>query len=277
MRIFVAGASGAVGRRLIPLLAGRGHEVTGTTRSPERTHAIRALGAEPVVVDALDGDAVMAAVTEAKPQVVVHELTAISGPLNLRKFDAYFAATNRLRTEGTDHLLTAAHAAGVRRFIAQSYTGWPNERTGGPVKNEQDPIDPHPTPASQQTIAALRYLETAVTSASPIQGIVLRYGGFYGPGTDLGPGGQMLETVRKRQLPVLGGGTGIFSFLHIEDAAQATVLAIEDGAPGIYNIVDDEPAAVRDWLPYLARVIGAKPPLRLPAWLVRPMLGEHGV
>lgn len=278
MRIFVAGATGAVGRRLVPLLIRRGHEVVGTTHRAEKADAVRALGAEPAVLDPLDRDEVMAAVVAAKPEVVVHQLTALSGPPDLRRFDRYFAMTNRLRTEGTDHLLAAAQAVGTRRFVAQSFTGWPNERTGGPVKTEEDPIDPRPTTASRETVAAIRHVESAVASAAPgIEGVVLRYGVFYGPGNALGAGGQLLEMVRKRQLPVVGGGPGIWSFLHVDDAAAATAVAIERGAPGPYNIVDDDPAPVREWLPYLAQVIGARPPMRLPAWVARPMIGEHGV
>jgi nucleoside-diphosphate-sugar epimerase len=277
MRIFLAGASGALGRRLVPVLTGRGHTVVGTTRSAAKADAVRSLGAEPVQLDALDRAAVMTAVTAAKPDVVVHQLTALSGPANLRKFDRYFAETNRLRTEGTDHLLSAARAAGAHRFVAQSYTGWPNERTGGPVKTEDDPIDPHPTAASGESVAAMRRLESTVPAATDLAGIVLRYGTFYGPDTGLGAGGELLTMIRKRQLPLVGGGTGVWSFVHIDDAAQATVDAIEGDATGLFNIVDDDPAPVREWLPLLAEAIGAKPPLRLPAWLVRPMLGEQGV
>jgi nucleoside-diphosphate-sugar epimerase len=277
MRIFLAGATGALGRRLVPLLVAGGHQVSGTTRTPEKADDLREWGAEPVVVDALDRAAVYAAVAAAKPDVVVHQLTALTVELKLRKLDQTFAMTNRLRTEGTDILLAAAQAAGARRFVAQSFTGWPSERTGGPVKTEDDPIDPHPYPASRQTVAAIRHVETVVPAARGIEGLVLRYGGFYGPGNTMGRGGEFLEMVRKRQLPIVGGGGGIWSFVHIDDAAAATVAAVEGGAPGLYNVVDDEPAAVREWLPYLARVIGAKPPRRVPAWLVRPLLGGFGI
>jgi nucleoside-diphosphate-sugar epimerase len=183
MRIFVAGATGALGRRLVPMLVRAGHEVTATTRTVANTHAVRAMGAEPVVVDALDADAVLTAVGDAAPAVVVHQLTALSGPVDFRRFDQSLARTNRLRTEGTRHLLAAARATRARRFVAQSFTGWPNERTGGLVKTELDPIDPRPTTVSQQTVAALRSLESMVTGASDIEGVVLRYGLFYGPGT----------------------------------------------------------------------------------------------
>jgi 2-alkyl-3-oxoalkanoate reductase len=278
MRIFVAGSTGAVGRRLVPLLIRRGHEVVGTTRDASKADAVRALGAEPAVLDPLDRDQVLAAVAAARPEVVVHQLTALSGSLDLRTFDRSFAMTNRLRTEGTDHLLAAAQAAGTRRFVAQSFTGWTNERTGGPVKTEEDPIDPRPTKASRQTLAAIRYLESAVgRPAGDIEGVVLRYGGFYGPGNALGTGGPLVEMVRKRRMPVVGGGTGVWSFVHIDDVAEATAVAVARGAAGLYNIVDDDPAPVHEWLPYLAQVIGAKPPMRLPAWLVRPLIGDHGV
>jgi nucleoside-diphosphate-sugar epimerase len=277
MRIFVAGAAGAVGSRLVPALVRRGHDVVGTTHDAGKADAVRALGAEPAVVDALNRDQVMAAVADAKPEVVVHQLTALSGPPDLRHFDRYFAMTNRLRTEGLDHLLAAAEAAGVRRFVAQSFTGWCNERTGGPVKTEDDPIDPHPTKVSLDTVLAIQYVQSAVMAAPGLAGVVLRYGAFYGPGNAIGTGGMLLEMVRKRQFPVVGGGTGVWSFVHIDDAAEATLLAIEGGPPGVYNIVDDDPAPVHEWLPYLAQVTGARPPMRLPAWLARPMIGEQGV
>ena len=277
MRIFLAGATGAVGRRLVPLLVEAGHAVVGTTRDRQRVQALEAAGAHGVVLDALDRDAVMAAVTEAKPDAVVHELTALSGPADLRRFDKYFATTNRLRTQGTDNLLAAAIAAGSSRFVAQSFTGWPNQRSGSLVKTEEDLLDPYPTAASRRTLAAIRHLESTVTGTSAIDGVVLRYGGLYGPGNSLGAGGELLETVRRRRLPIVGGGPGVWSFGHVDDAAAATLLAVERAAPGIYNIVDDEPAPVSEWLPELAAAIGAAPPRRVPAWLVRPLLGEHGV
>jgi 2-alkyl-3-oxoalkanoate reductase len=275
MRIFLAGATGALGSRLGPLLVAGGHHVTGTTRSDTKAAGLRAQGVEPATLDALDREAVKDAVAKAQPDVIVHQLTAISGPANLRRFDNFFAATNRLRTEGTDNLLAAAAASNVSRVVAQSFTGWPNERTGGPVKTEDDPLDPNPTAASRQSIAAIRHVEEAVTSAP--SGIVLRYGGFYGPGNALGTGGELLEMVRERKLPVVGSGAGVWSFIHIDDAVDATILAIVGDQTGLFNIVDDEPAPVSTWLPYLADAIGAKPPRHLPAWLVRPLLGEHGV
>ncbi|MGH8823142.1 MAG: NAD-dependent epimerase/dehydratase family protein [Jiangellaceae bacterium] len=277
MRIFLAGATGAVGTRLVPVLVGAGHAVVGTTRSAAKFDALEQAGAEPVAMDGLDRDAVMTAVTSAKPDVVIHQLTALTGMGNPKKFDDEFAVTNRLRTEGTDHLLSAAREAGAQRFVAQSYTGWPNERSGGPVKTEDDPLDRHPTAPSRRSLAAIEYLESTVAGASDIEGIVLRYGSFYGPGTGLSVGGELVEMVRKRRFPIVGGGTGVFSFVHIDDAATATLAAVEHGTPGIYNVVDDDPAPLAEWLPYLAEVIGAKPPMRLPAWLVRPMLGEHGM
>jgi nucleoside-diphosphate-sugar epimerase len=275
MRVFVAGATGALGRRLVPQLVRAGHEVTGTTRTADRADAVRATGAEPAVVDVLDREAIMAAVVAAKPDVIVHQLTAMSGSTDLRHFDRFFAATNRLRIEGTDNLLAAARAAGASRFVAQSYTGWPNERTGGPVKTEDDPLDAR-SPAPQ-TLAAIRYVESTVAGARDLTGVVLRYGSFYGPGTGVTTGGEVLEMVRKRRLPVVGGGTGVWSFVHIDDAALATVSALDTGRPGLYNIVDDEPAAVHEWLPYLASCIGAKSPMRVPAWLARALIGPVGV
>ena len=273
MRIFIAGAGGAVGRRMVPMLLAEGHEVVGTTHSAGKADAIRRLGAEPVVLDAFDAQAVRQAVAKAAPDAVVHQMTALSGPQDLRRFDRTFALTNRLRTEGTDILLAAARAAGTRRFVVQSFTGWTNERTGGPVKTEADPFDPNPTASTVQTMAAIRQLESTVEGAKDVGGIVLRYGLLYGPGTSIGTGGDSLELVRKRRMPVVGGGTGVWSFLHVEDAASAAVAAIDSTATGIYNIVDNDPAPASQWLPYLAEAIGAKPPMRVPGWLVAPMVG----
>jgi nucleoside-diphosphate-sugar epimerase len=277
MRIFVAGATGAIGHRLLPLLLGRGHQVTAMTRRPDRAAGLRAAGADPVVADALDREAVLAAVTAARPEVVVHELTDLAGMRDFRKFDEGFAATNRLRTEGTDHLLAAARAAGARRFLAQSFAGWPFARTGGPVKTEDDPLDPDPPAALRPTLDAIRYLEAAVLGAEGIEGLVLRYGGFYGPGTSAGEGGFMVQDLRRRRFPLVGDGTGVWSFIHIDDAAAATAAAVERGAPGIYQIVDDDPAPVSEWLPALAAAVGAPPPRRVPAWLGRLLGGEHAV
>jgi nucleoside-diphosphate-sugar epimerase len=268
MRIFVAGATGALGRSLVPQLVAAGHEVTGMTRTEGKAAGLREQGAEAVVADALDRDAVMAAVQAARPEVVVHQLTAI-GSLDVRNPDRTFAATNRLRTEGTDHLLAAARAAGARRFVAQSYAGWPYAREGGPAKDETAPLDPDPPKGLRETHAAIRHLEAAVTGARDLEGIVLRYGGFYGPGTGMAPGADQYEAVRRRRFPLVGDGGGVWSLVHIDDAAAATVAAIERGAPGIYNVVDDEPAPVRDWLPALAEASGGKPPRRLPRAIAR--------
>jgi len=274
MRIFLAGATGAIGSRLVPRLVAAGHHVTGTTRTPAKAAGLRAAGAEPVVVDALDREAVVAAVEAARPDAIVHQLTALAGMSSLRDFDGAFALTNRLRTEGTDHLLEGARRAGARRFVAQSFAGWPYGRGGGPVKTEDDPLDADPVASMSATLAAIRRLEAAVTGADGIDGIVLRYGGLYGPGTGIAPGGEQVDMIRKRRFPVVGDGAGVWSLVHVDDAAAATVAALERGAPGIYNVVDDEPAAVRDWLPALAAAVGAKPPRRLPRWLARLAAGE---
>jgi len=275
MRVFVAGAAGAIGQQLLPQLVAQGHQVTASTRSPAKAARLRELGAEPVVVDGLDAMAVGEAVARAEPEAVVHQMTSLAGAggSDLRHFDRMFAVTNRLRTQGTDHLLAAAAAAGARRFIAQSYTGWPNIRGGGPVKTEDDPLDPDPPAAQRESLAAIRYLERVVPAAAPMLGIVLRYGSFYGPGASEA----LVGLVRKRRLPIIGDGAGIWSFLHIRDAAAATVAALEHGRAGIYNVVDDEPARVAEWLPFLAQAVGAKPPRRIPVWLGRLAAGEAAV
>jgi 2-alkyl-3-oxoalkanoate reductase len=277
MRIFVAGATGALGRRLVPLLVSAGHQVTAMTRSPGKTAGLRAAGAAPVVADALDRDDLLRVVAAARPEVVVHQLTDLAGTTNLKKFDAGFAATNRLRTQGTDNLLAAARAAGARRLVAQSFAGWPFARLGGPVKTEEDPLDPDPPAELRRTLDAIRHLEAAVLGAEGIEGVVLRYGGFYGPGTSAGVGGYLLDDLRRRRLPIVGAGTGVWSFIHIDDAAAATVAAVERGAPGLYQIVDDDPAPVSEWLPALAEAAGARPPRRVPVWAARLLAGEHGV
>jgi nucleoside-diphosphate-sugar epimerase len=276
MKVFVAGASGALGTQLVPQLVGHGHEVVGMTRTPSKRAALRALGARPVVADALDPEAVARAVAAAEPEVIVHQLTALSGPLDMRHIDRYFATTNRLRTEGTDHLLAAGRAVEVRRFVAQSYAGWPFARTGGPVKDETDPLDPDPPAALRATLAAIRHVEQAVRGLDRAEGVVLRYGGFYGPGTSLSldPEAAMTKVIRRRQFPLVGSGAGVWSFVHIEDAAAATAAAAERGRGGIYQVVDDEPAPVREWLPALAAALGAKPPRRVPRWLGRLVAGE---
>ncbi len=275
MRIFVAGASGAVGQPLVRRLAEAGHEVHGMTRTPEKAARLRELGAVPVIADALDREQVIAAVRAARPEVVVHELTAI-GPLNTRNLDAAFVATNRLRTEGTDNLIAAARAAGARRFVGQSFAPWSYKREGGPVKTENDALETDPPKGVGNTLAAIRHLERAVTGAEGLEGIVLRYGGFYGPGTSIARGGDMLENIVKGRFPVVGDGAGVWSLVHIEDAAEATVAAIERGAPGIYNVCDDDPAPVREWLPALAEAVGGRRPRHVPGFVGRLLLGQGG-
>ncbi|MET0958252.1 MAG: NAD(P)-dependent oxidoreductase [Solirubrobacterales bacterium] len=276
MRIFVAGASGALGKQLVPRLVAGGHEVVGMTRSERGAELVRGMGARAAIADALEPESVGRAVSEAGPEAIVHQLTALSGSLDPRHFDRDFAATNRLRTEGTDHLLAAARAAGVRRFVAQSYAGWPYARSGGPVKSEEDPLDPDPPEAFRRALDAIRHLERAVSGCERVEGIVLRYGGFYGPGTSLSldPVGEHVEAIRKRRFPIVGDGAGVWSFVHIADAAEATVAAVERGGAGTLNVVDDDPAVVRAWLPYAAETLGAKPPRRVPRWLGRLLAGE---
>jgi 2-alkyl-3-oxoalkanoate reductase len=276
MKVFIAGATGAIGKQLVPMLVERGHEVMGMTRTPAKADLIRSLGARPVVADALDPEAVAQAVAEAEPEAVIHQLTAIDAGSISRSVDKVFTLTNRLRTEGTDHLLAAARAVGAKRFIAQSFAGWPFERTGGPVKTEEDPLQASPPKSVAQTLGAIRYLEGTVTGADEIEGLVLRYGGFYGPGTSLGvnPDGEQTKMIRKRRFPVVGNGAGIWSLVHIQDAASATAAAVERGEPGLYNVVDDEPVPVSVFLPELAEAIGAKPPRHLPRWLGRLLAGE---
>jgi 2-alkyl-3-oxoalkanoate reductase len=269
MRVFVAGATGAIGTRLVPQLVQRGHDVIGTSRSPEKAAQLREQGADAAVVDLLDPPAVREAVRGAGPDAIVHQATALTGLSDFKHFDRSFALTNRLRTEGTDALLDAAREAGVGRFVAQSFAGWPYARDNGAVKSEEDPLDPTPVPAMSESLAAIRHLEQRVTDAG---GIVLRYGGFYGS-----PDDAQLELVLKRRFPIVGDGGGIWSFVHLDDAAAATVLALEHDGPAIYNIVDDEPAPVREWLPALARAIGAKPPQRVPRMIARLLAGEAGV
>jgi 2-alkyl-3-oxoalkanoate reductase len=277
MRIFVAGATGVIGKRLVPLLRANGHEVVGTTRSPGKVDDLRALGAEPRVLDVLDAVAVGKAVSEARPEVVVHQATALSDLGNLRNLDEAFADTNRLRTEGTDNLLAAAQAAGAEKFVAQSFAGWPYAKEGSLVKDEEAPLDPSPPANAEQSMAAIRHLEKAVAGAEALAGIVLRYGGFYGPGTSLDEGGEHVAAIRKRAFPLVGSSAGMWSFVHIDDAAAATLAAIERGGRGIYNVVDDEPAPASEWLPYLAERLGAKQPRHVPEWLGRLVAGEQVV
>jgi len=275
MRVLVAGATGAIGRQLVPRLVAAGHEVHGMTRSGTKQAMLAELGAVSVIADALDARQVAEAVGRARPDVIVHQLTAI-GELDLRHFDRAFALTNRLRREGTDHLLSAGQAAGVRRFVAQSYFG-AYARTGGPVKSEEDPLDPSPAREMRETVAAIRHLEEAVLGARWTEGIVLRYGGFYGPGTSLAPGAEQVELIRRRKFPLVGDGGGVWSFIHVADAAEATVAAVERGRRGVYNIADDDPAPVAEWLPALAQELGAKKPMRVPRFVGRLFAGEVGV
>jgi len=274
MRVLVAGATGAIGRELLPRLVEAGHDVVGMTRTPAKRELVAELGATPVVADALDPDAVARAVATAEPEAIVHQLTGLSGSFDVRHFDRTFATTNRLRTEGTDHLLAAARAVGARRFVAQSFAGHPYARVGGPVKAEDDPLDPTPAKAMRTGLDAIRHLEQAVTGASWTEGIVLRYGAFYGPGTSLAPGGEQVEQLRARKFPVVGDGGGVWSFVHVGDAAEATVAALERGRRGIYNVVDDDPAPVSEWLPTMAAIVGAREPRRVPRWLGRLLAGE---
>jgi nucleoside-diphosphate-sugar epimerase len=277
MRIFVAGATGAVGRGLVPALLSAGHSVVGLTRSTGKAETIRRMGAEPVVADGLDGAAIRAAVVSTRPDVIIHEMTDLGGVTDLRHFDRAFAVTNRLRTDGTDILLAAAREAGVKRFIAQSFCGWTFSRNGGPVKTEADELDPDPPQELRRTLDSIRYLEHGVTSSAQPEGIVLRYGSFYGPDTGmLAPA--MIDQLRRRRVPLIGDGAGWWSFIHVDDAASATVAAVDHGTAGnVYNIVDDNPAEVKEWLPALAAVVGARPPFHVPAWIGRFVAGEHMV
>jgi nucleoside-diphosphate-sugar epimerase len=266
MRVFVAGASGAIGTRLVPQLLERGHEVIGTFRSPGNGERLRALGAQAVALDLLDPRAVRKAVLATDPEAIVNQATALADVRFSRNLDRSFAQTNRLRMEGTDALLAAAREAGVPRFVAQSFASMRYARVGGPTKSEDDPLDPTPPSATRQTSAAMRYVDEAVTATG---GISLRYGGFYGAAND-----GLLKPVRKRRFPIVGDGCGVSSFIHLDDAAAATVLALEHDGPAIYNIVDDEPAPVREWLPVLANALGAKPPRHFPVWLARLFAGK---
>ena len=266
MRVFVAGASGAIGARLVPQLIDQGHEVIGTFRSPGNDQRVQALGAQPVALDLLDARAVREAVLRAEPEAIIHQATALAAVRFGRSLDRSFAATNRLRTEGTDALLAAAREAGVRRFVAQSFASYRYAREGGPVKTEDDPLDPAPPAMARETNAAMRHLDEAVTNAG---GIALRYGGFYGAAND-----GLVRPVRKRQFPIIGDGGGISSFIHLDDAAAATVLALGHDGAGLYNIVDDEPAPMSEWLPALAEALGARAPRHVPVWLARLIAGK---
>jgi 2-alkyl-3-oxoalkanoate reductase len=277
MKVMVAGASGVIGRALIPALVRAGHSVTALTRSETKSKALQNAGAAAMVGDVFNEVVMRRIVLSASPQVFIHELTSLPSEGNLKHFDETFAATNRLRTIGTHLLLKISLEAGVSRFIAQSFAGWPYERTGGPVKREDDPLDPNPPKNARQSLTAIRYLEDKTLRTQGIQGIVLRYGLLYGPGTAIATDGFLVREVKKRRMPIVGAGAGVWSFIHVEDAASATVAAVERGRTGIYNIVDDEPAAVSEWLPELANAVGAKPPRRIPALFARFAIGEQGV
>jgi nucleoside-diphosphate-sugar epimerase len=282
MKVFVAGASGALGRELVPQLVARGHEVVGMTRTASKQDLLRTLGARPVVADALDPDAVAQAVASAEPEVIVHQLTALSGPMSMRDArrpdrSVAMTTTNRLRTEATDHLLAAGRAVGARRFVAQSIAAFRLGRAGGPAQTEADPLDPDELPAALRPgLTAILHLEQAVTTIEWGEGLALRYGGFYGPGTGISVAADavMAAPIRKRRFPIVGDGGGVWSFIHVEDAAAATADAVEHGQPGVYNVVDDDPAPLREWLPVLSSALDAKPPRRVPRWLVRLAAGE---
>lgn len=274
MKVFVTGASGAIGKRLVPQLVSRGHEVVGAFKSPSNEERVRAMGAKPLVLDLLDAPSVNKAILRARPEAIIHEATSLSGKLDFKNPDRAFAQTNLLRTKGIDTLLAAAREAGVSRFVAQSFASYRYARVGGPVKAEDDPLDSNPPSAMRETYAAMSYLDQAVTRAG---GVALRYGGFYGDPSNSAERVNLLEPVVKRMFPIVGNGGGYASFIHLEDASAATVLALEKDSTGIYNIVDDEPAPVRVWLPYLASVLGAKPPRHFPAWMARLVAGELAV
>ena len=277
MKVFVTGGTGAIGKFLLPLLVENRHEVVALTRSATKAVQLEDGGVSAVIAYPLNKQKLTAAVRRAEPDVIIHQLTALSGVGNFRKFDQEFELTNRFRTEVTDTLLAAARTIGTRRFIAQSYCGWPYAKQGGPVKTEEEPLDPKPPESFTKTLAAIRYLEDKVGSTTFLEALALRYGMFYGPGTAIGKGGAILKMARKRRFPIVGGGGGIWSFIHILDAARATVAAISRGAPGIYNIVDDEPAKVAIWLPALAKAVEAKSPYRIPHWLGELTIGKGGV
>ena len=277
MKVFVAGSTGAIGRALVPQLIENGHEVVALVRNDRKAQALLAVGAKVVLADALNKEELTAAIRKAEPEVIIHQLTALAHAGNFKRLDDEFVLTNRFRTEVTDTLLEAARLVGTHRFIAQSFCGWPFAREGGPVKTEQDPLDPNPPTSFAKTLAAIRYLEDTVRKTVDLQAFALRYGLFYGPGTGIAKDGPVAELVRKRMLPIVGNGAGIWSFIHIHDAARATVAAISNGSPGIYNVVDNEPAPVTTWLPALADAVGAKPPYRVPAWLGKLAIGDGGV
>jgi nucleoside-diphosphate-sugar epimerase len=286
MKILIAGASGAIGRALVPLLVGAGHDVVGVVQRPRSAELVRAMGAEPRTADALDRAAVLACFREVRPEVVIHQATAIPPNVDMRRFDRDFTLTNLLRTEGTRNLLAAAVEVGTKHFIAQSFAGWTYGRTtngGKPIKTprtaklkaEDDPLDPHPPKKMRTTLDALKTLEQAVLSESRLSGTVLRYGWFYGPHTSIAKDGSVVQALRRRKLPLVGDGAGMWSFVHIEDAASATAAAVTAGCSGIFNVADDEPAPVSEWLSFLAHCAHAQPPRQVPVWLARMLIGEH--
>jgi len=277
MRVFLAGSTGAVGKILVPHLIENGHEVVALVRSAQKTETLEVMGAKVALADALNKEELTAAIRKAEPEVIIHQLTALARAGNFRKFDEEFALTNRFRTEVTDTMLAAARLVGTRRFIAQSFCGWPFAREGGPVKTEEDPLDANPPASFSKILAAIRYLEDTVRNTVDLQALALRYGIFYGPGTAIAKDGSIVEFVRQRRMPIVGDGAGIWSLIHINDVARATAAAISHGEPGIYNVVDDDPAPVSTWLPALAEAVGAKRPYRVPVWLGRLLLGEGGV
>lgn len=277
MRILLAGASGAIGRTLIPLLVEQQHEIFGLFRNPAHRDLVQSLGATPVVADVFDGQAVAARFEEIRPQAVINQLTAIPARLDLRHFERDFELTNRLRTEGTRNLSSAAVRVGVERFISQSFAGWPYARRGITLKTEEDDLDPTPAPQMKTTFDALEMMEHIVLREKGFNGIVLRYGPFYGPHSSIAKDGTMVEDIRHHKVPIVGQGTGVFSFIHLYDAATATVAALTKAQHGIYNIVDDDPAPVVDWLPYLAQCVGAPAPRHVPNWLAKMLIGEHVV
>ena len=277
MKVFVTGGTGAIGQFLLPLLVENKHEVVALTRSASKATRLEDIGVTPFIADPLNKQALTAAVRRAEPEVIIHQLTALTGVRNFKKLDQEFTLTNRFRTEVTDTLLAAARTIGTRRFIAQSYCGWPYAKKGGPVKTEEDPLDPKPPENFTKTLAAIRSLEDKLKGVNYLEAFALRYGTFYGPGTAIGKGGLILKMVRSRRFPIVGGGGGVWSFIHVIDAARATIAAISRGTAGIYNIVDDEPAKVATWLPVLAQTVGAKRPYHIPHWLGELTIGKAGV
>jgi len=276
MRILVAGASGAVGRYLVPQLVAAGHKVVGTGRSDQSLAAIQKLGAPALAMDGLDSASVSQAVQQAKPEVIIHQMTQLAGASDLRQFEKAFATSNRLRTEGLEHLISAGTACGVKRIVAQSFCGWPYARVGGNIKSEIDPLDDNPPREMRTTLEAIRFLEGRLQSLKNMDGVVLRYGGFYGPSSGLLEP-NFIDQVRHRKAPLIGGGNGWWSFIHLADAASATAAFVDRGSPGIYNVVDDDPAPVRVWLPFLAEILGAKHPIKIPAWIASLAAGDHVV